>query len=122
MAVLFTDQVLFSQLRCRLCVFGHQRQADVRFAQNVRRDIAVDVGTRRGVQVVLVTAKIIDAGRRPPESERVRVLARLFPIEKVTRLQRRLRRLKLLVRKICRRRPLVDLIVNGLDRGFRFFG
>ena len=69
----------------------------MRLADDVGVDVLVDVGTRYRVEILLVPAEVIDTGRRPPEAERVRVLAGLLAVKEVTRGEDGLRRFELVV-------------------------
>ena len=77
-----------------------QREADVRLALDVRGHVPADVRARRRPQPLQIAAEVIEAGRRPPESDRVRVGRQLLARVQVVGLEQRLRALELLVGEV----------------------
>ena len=114
---LLSDQIFRRELRLLLSLFRNQSQADVRLALNVSRDITADVGARSASQVAEVAAEIIDAGRRPPEAERLRVLVELFARIKIVSFQQGLGALELFVGVIVLVVEVRDFVVDRFERG-----
>src|SRR5437870_410230 len=116
------DKIFRRQLRLLLGSFRNQGEADMWLALNIGRDITVYVGARSPAQICQVATEIIDAGRRPPESQRLGVLVKLFARIKIIGFQQRLRAVELFVGEVILVVKVRDFVVDRLEGGLGFVG
>jgi len=89
-------------------------------ALNVSRDVTADVGARRGAQPREIATEVLESRRRPPKTQRVRVVAQLLARIKIVRLEQCLRTFELLVGVVVLVVEVRDFFVHRFDRGARF--
>src|SRR5207302_764091 len=115
-------QTFRRQFRLLLGGFRNQGEANVWLALNIGRDITAYVGARSPAQICQVATEIIDAGRRPPESQRLGVLVKLFARIKIIGFQQRLRAVELFVGEVILVVKVRDFVIDRFQGRLSFLG